>query len=86
MPTVKAVASSFHPANHTRTVPSCDVCESVYQFHVSGLNSYLVALVSLEQTLKHGGGVCGAGLLVLDCFLEVLNSIATFPDFFKLPG
>lgn len=41
---------------------------------------------SLEQTLQHGGGVCRPGLLVLDGFLEVLNSIAAFPDFLKLPG
>ena len=41
---------------------------------------------SLEETLEHGGGVCGAGLLVLNGSLEVLNSVAAFPDFFKLPG
>ena len=41
---------------------------------------------SLEETLKHGGSVRGTGLLVLNGFLEVLNSITAFPDFFKLPG
>lgn len=34
------------------------------------LCSYLIAaLISLEEALEHGGGVCGPGLLVLDGFL-----------------
>lgn len=60
------------------------VCEPAYQYYVVGRLSRCRG--SLEETLKHGGGVCGAGLLVLDGFLQVLNSIAAFPDFFKLPG
>lgn len=50
----------------------------------SWLFPYLVC--SLEEVLKHGGSVCWAGLLVLNGFLQVLNSITAFPDFFKLPG
>lgn len=39
-----------------------------------------------EQTLEHGGGVRGPRLFVLDRLLKVLNSVAAFPDFFKLSG
>lgn len=87
----ETVVTSFHPTNHRYTVPpsSVHVCHSVYQCHVLGPNSrlcsHLAALVSLEETLKHGGGVRRPGLLVLNGFLEVLNSITAFPDFLKLP-
>lgn len=78
--------TSFHPTDHRNTAApsSVNVCESVRQCHASGPDS--CALVSLEETLKHGGGVCGASLLVLDGFLEVLNSITALPDLLKLPG
>lgn len=46
----------------------------------------LPPLLSLEETLKHGGGVRGPRLLVLDGLLEVLNAVAALPDLLKLPG
>lgn len=48
--------------------------------------AYLAAPVSLEETLKHGGGVRGAGLLALDGFLQVLDPVAALPDLLELPG
>lgn len=47
---------------------------------------FIAALFSLEETLKHGGGVRGPGLLVLDGFLQVLDSLTALPDFLELPG
>lgn len=55
-------------------------------FHDERTSAYLAAPVSLEETLKHGGGVRGAGLLVLDGFLQVLDPVAALPDLLELPG
>lgn len=68
-----------HPPMYMLCPPSCFMTKL-------GLGTYFVAVVSLEETLKHGSGVCGAGLLVLNGFLEVLNPITALPDFLKLPG
>lgn len=42
--------------------------------------------LSLEEALKHGGGVRGPRLLVLDGLLQVLDAVAALPDLLKLPG
>lgn len=46
----------------------------------------LPPLLSLEETLKHGGGMRGPRLLVLDGLLEVLDAVAALPDLLELPG
>lgn len=61
-----------------------DVSSVVFQDERT--SAYLAAPVSLEETLKHGGGVRGAGLLVLDGFLQVLDPVAALPDLLELPG
>lgn len=80
----------FHPINHRCTVPPPprphvhDVSSVVFQDERT--SAYLATPVSLEETLKHGGGVRGAGLLVLDGFLQVLDPVAALPDLLELPG
>lgn len=44
-------------------------CASALRFGRRAKSVLLSALVSLEKALKHGGGVRGPGLLVLDGFL-----------------
>lgn len=79
--------NSFHPTNDRSACLWVCVCVSVSCFTAKQrLCACLASLVSLEQTLKHGGGMRGASLLVLDGFLEVLNSVTALPDLFKLPG